>query len=139
MIEKHDAEDLRATLERVARDLGPDERLWLEVHSLRHRRQGRRWKAAICRQEDVPKLIVGKSSEGVALDLDYPSQLADWLKALGVQPMQPMPDDWNDIMFFGCAVRIDDQSPAIHRGAPSGGAVDVQPGPATSRNSQSDR
>jgi hypothetical protein len=106
MIDQREAKNLRTRLERVAAALGPDERLWLEVHSLRHRRRGQRWKAAVCRHHEVGNVFSGTGAEGAVFGLDYPSQLPDWLDALGVQPVQPIPDDWKDIMFFGCDVEV---------------------------------
>jgi hypothetical protein len=106
MIDKREAKNLRARLEKAAKGLGPDEKLWLEVHSLRHRRRGGRWKAAICRRQETSKVISGMSSDGVVFGLDYPSQLPDWLEALGVRPVEPMPEDWNDITVFGCDVEV---------------------------------
>jgi hypothetical protein len=38
VIDKREVKNLRARLEKAAKDLGPDEKFWLEVHSLRHRR-----------------------------------------------------------------------------------------------------
>ncbi|MCH6471560.1 hypothetical protein [Sinomonas terrae] len=38
--------------------------------------------------------------------LDYPSQLAEWFDALGVRPTQPVPNDWNDVVLFGCDVEV---------------------------------
>lgn len=106
MVDEREAESLRARLEKMADDLGPDERLRLEVHSLRHRRDGRRWKAAICRHPEARTVFSGTGAEGAFFALDYPSQLPDWLDALGVRPVQPIPGDWNDIMFFGCDVEV---------------------------------
>jgi hypothetical protein len=106
MIDKREAKNLRGRLEKVAQELGPDQRLWLEVHSLRHRRHGRRWRGVICRHEEVTAVFSGRNAQGAVFGLDYPSQLPEWLGVLGVRPVQPMPDDWNDIMFFGCDVEV---------------------------------
>jgi hypothetical protein len=54
----------------------------------------------------VTKVLFGTGSEGAVFGLDYPSQLPDWLDALGVQPVEPIPEDWNDIVFFGCDVEV---------------------------------
>ncbi|WP_138413962.1 hypothetical protein [Sinomonas gamaensis] len=112
MIDKREAKNLRARLERVAKGLGPDEKFWLEVHSLRHRRRGGRWKAAICRHRDAGEAFSGTSADRVVFSLDYPSQLPDWLEALGVRPVQPMPEDWNDITVFGCDVEAHEKETA---------------------------
>jgi hypothetical protein len=106
MIDKREAKNLRGRLEEVARGHQPDQRLWLEVHSLRHRRHGRRWKGVICQHEEVTAVFAGRNPQGAVFGLDYPSQLPEWLDALGVRPVEPMPDDWNTIMFFGCDVEV---------------------------------
>ncbi|KHL01308.1 hypothetical protein [Sinomonas humi] len=41
-------------------------------------------------------------------ELDYPSQLAEWLGALGVRPVRPVPGDWNELVLFGCDVEVSD-------------------------------
>lgn len=38
--------------------------------------------------------------------IDFPSQLPEWLDALGVQSLDPLPNDWNDLVFFGCDVEV---------------------------------
>jgi hypothetical protein len=51
-------------------------------------------------------VLSGASGEGAVFELDYPSQLPEWLDALGVRPVQRVPGDWNHLMFFGCDVEI---------------------------------
>jgi hypothetical protein len=106
MADTREAKALRARLEKAAKELGQDERLWLEVHSLRHRRHGRRWKAVVCRHLDVGDVLFGRSSRGVVFTLDFPSQLPEWLDAFGLKPLEPLPNDWNDVVFFGCDVDV---------------------------------
>ncbi|WP_138444681.1 hypothetical protein [Sinomonas susongensis] len=110
MIDKRKADELRARLEAAAGDLEPDERLWFEVR--RVRRAGRaRWKAAVCRTEAVESELATYGS--AVFELDYPSQLAEWLGALGVQPVQPIPSRWNDLVFFGCKVEVNGSKPRV--------------------------
>ena len=106
MIDRRAAEVQRVRIQRTARDLGPEDVLWFEVRSARHERWGSRWRAAVCRPDQVRKVFAGASGEGATFELDYPSQLPEWLESLGLQPAQPIPRDWKDLLFFGCDVHL---------------------------------
>lgn len=108
MISKDDAAKKREWIELAALELAPDERLWFEVHRARHARRSGRWKAVVCRPEDAKAVLARGGGDGAVFELDYPSQLAEWLEALGVRPVQVVPDDWNDLVFFGCDVEVRD-------------------------------
>ncbi|MCH6469854.1 hypothetical protein [Sinomonas terrae] len=106
MIDRQGAEGQRDRIEKAARELAPGERLWFEVRCAR--RTGRaRWKAVVCRPEEVrAEFAAAGRGSGAAFDLDCPSQLVQWLEALRVRPVQPVPDDWNHLVFFGSDVEV---------------------------------
>ena len=103
MIDRHAAQVQRARIEGIAAELGPDEPLWFEVRSARHR-PGTRWKAAVGRPDRIGTAFSGESRECVLFELDYPSQLPEWLEAMAIRPQQPLPVNWRGMVFFGCAV-----------------------------------
>ncbi|WP_138413963.1 hypothetical protein [Sinomonas gamaensis] len=106
MVDRRAAETQRTRIENLARGLGPDERLWFEVHPAGHKRRGRRWKAAVCRPERVTSVLAGAEGDGAVCEVDHPSQLPEWLDLLRLHPVQPLPADWQHMMFFGCDVEV---------------------------------
>lgn len=103
MVDRHAAQVERARIESIAAELGPDEPLWFEVRRTRHR-PGARWKAAVGRPDRIGAAFSGEGLECVLFDVDYPSQLPEWLEAMAIRPQQPLPMNWRGMVFFGCAV-----------------------------------
>lgn len=103
MIDRHSAQMQRARIEAMAADLGPDEALWFEVRSARQT-PGSRWKAAVGRRGQTRAAFSGDSDACVLFELDYPSQLPEWLEAVGIRPEQPLPLNWRHLVSFDCPV-----------------------------------
>jgi hypothetical protein len=103
MIDRHSAHVQRARIERMVRELGPDEPLWFEVRSARHT-PGARWRAAIGRPEQIGTAFSGEGRGCILFEMDYPSQLPEWLEAIAVRPQRPLPPNWRNLVLFGCTV-----------------------------------
>ncbi|MDQ0258642.1 hypothetical protein J2W20_000517 [Sinomonas atrocyanea] len=103
MIDRHSAQLQRARIEAMAAELGPDEPLWFEVRSARQA-PGSRWKAAVGRRGQTGTAFSGEGGACVLFELDYPSQLPEWLDAVGIRPEQPIPLNWRNLVSFDCPV-----------------------------------
>ena len=104
MIDERKADIQRGRVEDAARALHPGERLWLELRPGGHGLRGAKWKAVVCRPEDVGAVLAGRNDGGASFELEHPAQLPEWLEFLRVHPAQPVPPHWERLVFFGCDV-----------------------------------